>query len=80
MSVAIVWTPRALHDFYRLPWRRAAEVDAAVQEFARSGDGDLRLVTSDTRAPLRLHVSPHVVSLSLTDGVLHVWGIGRSSG
>ncbi len=80
MNVAIVWTPRALHDFYRLPWRRASDVDAAVQELARSGDGDLRLVPNDTRAPLRLHVSSHVVSLSLSEGTLYVWGVGRSSG
>ncbi len=52
MSLSIVWTPRGLHDFYRLHWRQAADVDAAVQEFARSGGGDLRLAPIDPTAPL----------------------------
>lgn len=48
-----------------MPWRDAAKVDAAVQEFARTGRGDVaRVYTNDPRS-LRLKVSPYLVRMYL---------------
>jgi hypothetical protein len=46
-----------------MPWRDAAKVDAAVQEFARTGKGDItRVYTNDPRS-LRLKVSSYFVRM-----------------
>jgi hypothetical protein len=46
-----------------MPWRDAAKVDAAVQEFARTGKGDVtRVYTNDPRS-LRLKVSTYFVRM-----------------
>lgn len=48
-----------------MPWRDAAKVDAAVQEFARTGKGEIsRVYVNDPRS-LRLKVSTYVVRIYL---------------
>ena len=61
----IHWTPAALWVFRAIPWHDATRVDAAVQRFAATGEGQLtRVYERDPRA-LRLHVSPYLVRLFL---------------
>jgi len=61
----IFWTPAALWALRAMPWRDAARVDAAVQQLALTGEGQLtRVYENDPRA-LRLHVSPYAVRLYL---------------
>ncbi len=60
-----------------MPWRDAARVDAAVQQFAATGEGQLsRVYAADPRA-LRLRVSPYAVRVYLDPdaSVLTVGGI-----
>jgi hypothetical protein len=69
-----LWTPAARAALLAMPWRDAARVDAAVQRFARTGEGQLsRVFALDPRA-LRLRVSPYAVRLLLDPetGVLTV--------
>jgi hypothetical protein len=59
------WTPAAWAALRAMPWREAARVDAAVQRFATTGEGQLsRVFARDPRA-LRLRVSPYAVRLFL---------------
>jgi hypothetical protein len=77
----IYWTPAARWALRAMPWRDAARVDAAVQQFAGTGEGQLtRVYERDPRA-LRLHVAPYAVRLYLdTDsGALTVGWIFRES-
>ena len=61
----IFWTPAALWALRAMPWRDAANVDAAVQEFAITGKGRLtRVYERDPRA-LRLHIASYAVRLYL---------------
>ncbi len=61
----IFWTPAAEWTLCMMPWRDAARVDAAVQEFARSGEGDIaRVYAADPRS-LRLKVSPYLERMYL---------------
>ena len=68
------WTPAARAALLAMPWRDAARIDAAVQRFASTGEGQLtRVFANDPRA-LRLRVSPYAVRLLLDpeSGVLTV--------
>ncbi|MEP7127143.1 MAG: hypothetical protein ABJE95_39785 [Byssovorax sp.] len=59
------WTPAAQGALLAMPWRDAARVDAAVQRFAATGEGQLsRVFANDPRA-LRLRVAPYAVRLLL---------------
>jgi hypothetical protein len=48
-----------------MPWRDAAKVDAAVQEFARNGKGDVTRVYANDPRSLRLRVSGYAVRMYL---------------
>lgn len=61
-----------------IPWREAARVDAAVQRFAETGEGDLEWVEG-SRADYRLIVPGYAVLIEL-DGEAHaidVWSVSR---
>lgn len=61
----IFWTPAAVWALRNMPWREAARIDAAVQEFARSGAGTVtRVYPTDPRS-LRLKVSTWFVRMYL---------------
>jgi hypothetical protein len=61
----IYWTPAARWALLAMPWRDAARVDAAVQQFAATGEGQLsRVFAADPRA-LRLRISPYAARLFL---------------
>lgn len=42
----------------RMHWRAAAEIDEALQRFAASGEGSLRVVSFEGRRELRLYIAP----------------------
>ncbi|HRI64478.1 MAG TPA: hypothetical protein PK156_09565 [Polyangium sp.] len=54
------------------PSRDAARVDAAVQEFARSGSGDINRVYPNDPKSLRLKVSSYLVRMYLDPEMLTV--------
>ncbi|MFT3776305.1 MAG: hypothetical protein QM820_63990 [Minicystis sp.] len=75
----IYWTPAARWALHTMHWREAARIDAAVQRFAATGEGQLsRVYEGDPRA-LRLHLSPYNVRLFLDheSGVLTVAWVFR---
>ena len=61
----ICWTPAAEWALRAMPWRDAARVDAAVQEFARSGKGEVTRVYVNDPKSLRLKVSSYLVRMYL---------------
>ncbi len=80
----MIWTVRwhvlAERDFYDIPhWQTAERIDAAVQRFATSGEGDLRRIDTALGLEHRLLVPQYFVRVS-RDRVmrtLHVWRIVR---
>lgn len=64
-ALELFWTPAACHALREMPWREAACVDAAVQAFARTGEGRLTRVHERDPRSLRLHVPPYAVRLYL---------------
>jgi len=61
----ILWSPAAEWALRAMPWRDAAKVDAAVQEFARNGTGDVFRVYAHDPRSLRLKVSTYLVRMTL---------------
>lgn len=61
----ISWSPAAEWALRAIPWRDAARVDAAVQEFARSGSGEVSRVYPHDPRSLRLKVSTYLVRMTL---------------
>jgi hypothetical protein len=63
-----------------MPWREAARVDAAVQRFAETGEGDLEWVKG-SRANYRLLVPGYgiLIELDAEAHVLDVWSVTRRS-
>lgn len=61
----IFWTPAALWALRAMHWRDAANVDAAIQEFAVTGKGRLTKVYERDPRALRLHVTSYAVRLYL---------------
>jgi hypothetical protein len=75
----VTWGHGAEAALRRIPWRQAARIDAAVQHFARSGEGQVEWVEG-SRSDFRLHVPPFVVLIELNaeTRVLWVWSFARS--
>ena len=79
-EIEILWTPAALWALRSFPWNEAERIDAAVQRFARKGEGRVaRIEGSAIR--LRLYVPPYVARLNLdrNSGVLVVAWVFRQS-
>ena len=73
----VEWSPRATRDLMHLPhWRDAARVDAAVQRYAATGEGDLRHFGG---GEFRLRVADLRVRLSFDPAAktIHVWAVFR---
>lgn len=73
----IRWAIPAVRTLMRLPWRDAARVDAAIQGFAETGQGDVVRLRVDDAVTLRLRVKPYWVRFTLDryEGVLTVWSV-----
>jgi hypothetical protein len=56
MSWSLRWSVVAERDLLSIPWRVAAEVDAAVKRFAATGQGDVRRVEPTNYRRLKLRV------------------------
>lgn len=54
MTRTVEWSPFAVGDLERMHWRAVAEIDEAVQRFAASGEGSLRVVTFVRQRELRV--------------------------
>lgn len=78
MSWDLAWSHAAVAALRAIPWRDAARVDAAVQQLARTQEGDL---VRDANHPTgaRLRVPPYIVYLSFERdvGLLRVWYVYR---
>ena len=63
-----------------IPWRQAERVDAAVQRFARTGDGNIERIGESMRF-LRLRVLPFVLHIEVDaeEGILRVWSLSRQA-
>ena len=81
MRWAIRWRHAAALKLRYIPWREAARVDAAVQRFAETGDGDLEWVKG-SRADYRLLISVYSVLLELDteSRTIDVWSVTRREG
>lgn len=75
----VQWSEPAERTLRQIPWRDAARVDAAVQHFAETGEGEIVRLRTDDAVTLRLRVAPHGVRFTLDrfDGVLTVWSVYR---
>ena len=75
----IEWLALAHRALLEIPWRDAARVDAAVQRFASTGEGDVVRLPTDDALTLRLRVPPYTVRMSLDrwQATIHVWVVYR---
>jgi mRNA-degrading endonuclease RelE of RelBE toxin-antitoxin system len=76
MTYTVAWENSAIEALKRLPtWQAAARVSRAVLDFARTGQGDVRRLGEGRE--FRLHISPHVVRLSIDTSakLICVWGV-----
>jgi hypothetical protein len=75
----VAWSYPGLWALRQLPWRDAADVDAAVQLFATSGEGHVERVRGAPTG-LWLKVPPHVARLSIdkTTRTITVWWVCRA--
>ncbi len=80
-ELEIFWTPAAIWALHRIHWRDGEIIDAAVQSFARTGEGRVARVDG-SGLQLRLYVLPYVVRLNLdpNTGVLLVVWLWRQPG
>ncbi|WP_394823704.1 hypothetical protein [Pendulispora albinea] len=77
MSRTPRWGFLAVQDLKRMPWRAAAKVDAAIQRFAETGEGDLRWVSVNGVREFRLYVPPYFAWVSVDEDELLVWRVLR---
>lgn len=71
------WHPAAIHDLRSIPsWRAAAEVDAAVLRFARTGEGQLQRTSLRDPRSVRLF-TPRAVVLLFVDDWSEIIHVGR---
>ncbi len=79
MSWRVEWLEPAVQSLRQMPWRQAARVDAAVQRFAETGEGQVARLSTDDAVTLRLRVSPYVARLTLdpSERTLFVWIVYR---
>lgn len=77
-ELEIHWTPAAIWALRSFHWRDGEAIDAAVQNFARTGEGRIARVAGSP-LQIRLYVSPYVVRLNLerNTGVLVVAWVWR---
>jgi hypothetical protein len=75
----IEWSYGAVAALKMIPWRQAARVDAAVQCFARTGEGNIEWIGAGRDA--RLYVPPYVVKLDLNFDarLIRVWSLAKGS-
>lgn len=73
------WTEPALRALRSLPWQQGARVDATVQRFAQTGEGDLVRLPTDHAVTIRLRATPYFVFMTAdpTAHALTVWSIYR---
>lgn len=78
MRWGIKWRHGAAATLRLIPWREAARVDAAVQRFAETGEGDLEWVEG-SRADYRLLLPGHsiLIELDAAAHVIEVWSVTR---
>lgn len=78
MSFRIQWKLGAAQTLRLIPWREAARVDAAVQRFAQTGEGDLEMVLG-SRADYRLKTPGFIVliEVDVETRVIVVWSLNR---
>ncbi|XXY48972.1 hypothetical protein WME91_54095 [Sorangium sp. So ce269] len=77
MSWRIEWSDPATASLRRIHPDEGQRVDAAVQHFARTGEGEFINLPDDHAVTVRLRVDPYVVRLTLDpiDGVIAVWSV-----
>jgi mRNA-degrading endonuclease RelE of RelBE toxin-antitoxin system len=67
MSWIVAWAPQAKQALNRLPWKDAANIDAAVLRFAATGEGAVERFASDDAATIRLRVGDYRVRLTVDE-------------
>jgi mRNA-degrading endonuclease RelE of RelBE toxin-antitoxin system len=79
MAWTIEWSAPAIVSLRRIPWRVGARVDAAVQRLARTGEGEVVQLATDTRDTVRLRVGVYFVRITFDQwqGVARVWSVYR---
>ncbi|WP_437478995.1 hypothetical protein WME75_31815 [Sorangium sp. So ce1014] len=79
MSWEVEWTPSGSVSLRQIHWLDAGRVDAAVQLFAATGEGNVRHVPADPTGVMRLRVGRYRVLATLDpwDGVMRVWWVYR---
>lgn len=59
------WMPSGIISLQRIHWRDVERIDAAVQRFATTGEGDVRRVPADHTGVMRLRVGRYRVLTTL---------------
>lgn len=79
MSWSIAWGFAARATLRSLPWRQAAQVDAAVLRLAHENEGEIVRVPQIHPYGVRLYTSPFVLFLTLDPyaAELTVWYVYR---
>jgi hypothetical protein len=77
-ELEILWTPAAIWALRSFPWREAELIDAAVQMFARTGEGRVARIDGSA-VRMRFYVPPYIVRFNLdrNTGVLLVAWVWR---
>ncbi len=76
MSLRVEWHARAVDDLRALPsWRDAETVDAAVNRWAREGEGEVRV--GERRGDYRLVVGRFAAAFTLESEVMRIWRVFR---
>jgi hypothetical protein len=80
MTYEIAWSSPATLTLRAMPWRDAERVDASVQRFAATGEGNRFRYETDEPLSWRLEVQPYVVRLSVDprERVIRVWYVYRA--
>lgn len=65
MTWRIEWMPTGIVSLQRIPWRDGERIDAAVQRFAATGEGNVLRVPADHAGLLRLRVGQYRVLAAL---------------
>lgn len=67
-EIEILWTPAAVWALRSFDWREGRIIDAAVQKFARTGEGHVVRIEGSL-LQMRLYVKPYVVRFNLDQNV-----------
>ncbi|KYF64548.1 type II toxin-antitoxin system RelE family toxin [Sorangium cellulosum] len=77
MSWQVEWMPQGIVSLQRIPWQDGERIDAAVQRFAATAEGDAYRLPGDDTTTVRLAVGSYRVRATFDpwDGTMRVWWV-----